>query len=183
MNKSDFDWTDFDGQEILHEGEEILWQGAPKARLETHRRHLRNGAVWSIIAICIIVIAISLEQGGNVKTQMLVAASALFGVAIYASVGQMFLRRAQLKRTRYAITNKRVLSLETKANGKKIHHDIVIDQTTTAALSAAEPDTLSFWLADENPGDKYDGRGLQFVQLENANQVLDVFRQAIDDND
>ncbi len=178
MSKTDFGWQTF-----LQKNEEILWQGAPKARLEIHRKHLRNGATWSIIAICMIVIAISLEQGGGVKPQMLITGFILFGVAIYASIGQIFLRRAQLRRTRYAITNKRVLSLLSKINGQKIHHDIAIGVQTAAALSNATPDTLSFWLADENPGDEYDGRGLQFFQLENANQVLDVFRQAIDDND
>lgn len=177
MTKAPIDW-----QDLLQKDEEILWQGTPRAEFEIHRKHLRNGVVWGIIAVCLFVIAVSLEQGNSVKTQMVITALILFGLAIYVSIGQMFLYRTQLKRTTYAITNKRALILSGENKCQQIQHDTEITATTKAAISGAKSDTLSFWQACDNPGDEYDGSGVQFAQLNDADQAHKTFEQALKAN-
>ena len=162
--------------------ETLLWQGHPEARLQAPRGNIRNAIVWGIIAICLFIIFLRLNHSNSVKLQMGLAAAALLIYAFYISVGKMFLSRAVLRRTSYAITSKRALSLQTGFNGGRAQYNIMLNHGTKAAVDGVQGDTLSFWLIKENPTDEYDGTGLQFAQITDAEQALEAYKTAKEDS-
>ncbi|PIE16518.1 MAG: hypothetical protein CSA68_02285 [Rhodobacterales bacterium] len=154
--------------------ETLLWQGQPQAGLRFLRHDIRNGIVWAVIAGCLFWV--SLKVGHS--TQLLLAALAFGVFAAYLGIGRAVLRRAGLARTAYAITDKRALSLQSGPFGVRRQQNIQISPDTRAEIDGEQGDRLSFWLHSENPEPHYDGRGLQFLQLQSAQQVLHAFEQA-----
>ena len=87
-----------------------------------------------------------------------------------------------MRRTSYAITSKRALSLQTGFNGGRAQYNIMLNDGTKAAIGGPQDDTLSFWLIEENPADEYDGTGLQFEQIADAEQALQAYKAAKEDS-
>ena len=162
--------------------ETLLWQGHPEARLQLPRGNIRNAVVWGIIAICLFIVFLRLDYSSSVKLQMGLATAALLIYALYISVGKMYLSRAVLRRTSYAITSKRALSLQTGFNGGRAQYNIMLNDGTKAAIGGPQDDTLSFWLIEENPTDEYDGTGLQFEQIADAAKALSAYKTAKEDS-
>lgn len=95
----------------LDSGERLLWTGKPRPGLRLSGPGVGNllgSVIWAAVAV---YFAVSIWRGG-VSVSNFVAAVALVGYALYSTVGRIALDAWLRSRTRYAVTDHRVLIIQ-----------------------------------------------------------------------
>lgn len=97
--------------QYLESGERLLWTGKPRQGLRLRGATLRNlpgSVIWAIVAV---FFAASMWRDGASVSSFAMAV-ALVGFALYTTVGRIALDAWLRSRTRYAVTDRRVLIIE-----------------------------------------------------------------------
>lgn len=97
--------------QYLDGGERLLWTGKPRPGLRFRWATLRSllgSLIWAAVAV---FFAINIWRGGATVSNFFVAL-ALLGFALYSTVGRVALDGWLRSRTRYAVTDRRVLIIQ-----------------------------------------------------------------------
>lgn len=97
--------------QYLDGGERLLWTGKPRPGLRFRWATLRSllgSLIWAAVAV---FFAINIWRGGATVSNFFVALG-LIGFALYSTVGRIALEAWLRLRTRYAVTDRRVLIIQ-----------------------------------------------------------------------
>ncbi len=138
----------------LRPGEVLLWHGAPDAglRLKPAREDIEAG-LWGLGATALLaLLAWAIGAFGRLfpilRAGVVAALLALLALSLHPLLLKHRLLMHRLRRTRYALTNRRALVLTGTRRARLLSLELRPD--TQLALSEDTPPTLSLWHWPEN---------------------------------